>query len=108
MKSNFILPVIVVAGLLFVNFPINQVKGQTTQSKTEKQQGVKYTCPNHPEVVQDHPGTCPKDGMKLVEKKDMPNGNKHSTNDSTKMMMQHDNNKMMHDSTAMKNGKMKM
>ena len=28
-----------------------------------------YTCPHHPEVVQDKPGNCPKCGMKLVEKK---------------------------------------
>lgn len=26
-----------------------------------------YTCPMHPEVQQDKPGTCPKCGMKLVE-----------------------------------------
>ncbi len=30
---------------------------------------IQYTCPMHPEVVQDHPGSCPKCGMKLVEKK---------------------------------------
>ncbi|MGH8105744.1 MAG: heavy metal-binding domain-containing protein, partial [Arenimonas sp.] len=27
--------------------------------------GTKYTCPMHPEIVQDHPGTCPKCGMAL-------------------------------------------
>jgi len=32
-----------------------------------------YTCPMHPEVVQDHPGKCPKCGMDLVPKK--PSGN---------------------------------
>lgn len=30
---------------------------------------MKYTCPMHPEVVQDAAGDCPKCGMKLVEKK---------------------------------------
>lgn len=28
-----------------------------------------YTCLMHPEVIQDHPGNCPKCGMKLVEKR---------------------------------------
>lgn len=32
-------------------------------------QAHQYTCPHHPEVVQDKPGTCPKCNMKLVEKK---------------------------------------
>ena len=32
-------------------------------------QAVQYTCPMHPEVVQDKPGNCPKCGMKLVIKK---------------------------------------
>jgi hypothetical protein len=30
--------------------------------------GATYTCPMHPEVVQDHPGTCPKCGMTLKVK----------------------------------------
>ncbi|BBL80351.1 hypothetical protein RxyAA322_22050 [Rubrobacter xylanophilus] len=33
---------------------------ETLHTKTE------YTCPMHPEVVQDEPGTCPKCGMDLV------------------------------------------
>ena len=28
-------------------------------------EGVTYTCPMHPEVLQDHPGACPKCGMAL-------------------------------------------
>jgi hypothetical protein len=28
-----------------------------------------YTCPMHPEIVRDRPGTCPSCGMKLVPKK---------------------------------------
>ena len=37
--------------------------------KSEEAGRVQYTCPMHPEVVQDKPGNCPKCGMKLVEKK---------------------------------------
>jgi hypothetical protein len=29
---------------------------------------VVYTCPMHPEVIRDKPGTCPKCGMALVKK----------------------------------------
>lgn len=29
---------------------------------------IKYTCPMHPEIVTNKPGTCPKCGMDLVEK----------------------------------------
>ena len=39
--------------------------GQATNAATAT---VQYTCPMHPEVVQDKPGKCPKCGMELVEK----------------------------------------
>lgn len=29
-----------------------------------------YSCPMHPEVISDKPGSCPKCGMNLVERKD--------------------------------------
>jgi hypothetical protein len=32
----------------------------------EQEKKHKYTCPMHPEVITDHPGNCPKCGMKLV------------------------------------------
>jgi hypothetical protein len=32
------------------------------------QKDKKYTCLMHPEVQSDQPGSCPKCGMKLVEK----------------------------------------
>src|SRR3972149_3442132 len=28
--------------------------------------GTRYTCPMHPEIVQDGPGSCPKCGMALI------------------------------------------
>jgi hypothetical protein len=43
------------------------------EHKHEKKQ--KYTCLMHPEVVKEHPGNCPKCGMKLVPMKE----NKRST-----------------------------
>ena len=45
---------------------------ETASSQSQSQSGtnaVQYTCPMHPDVVQDKPGTCPKCGMALVEKK---------------------------------------
>jgi Cu+-exporting ATPase len=33
--------------------------------KAGEPEGTSYTCPMHPEVVQDKPGTCPKCGMEL-------------------------------------------
>jgi hypothetical protein len=38
--------------------------GHEQEQEQEKRQ--KYTCTMHPEVVMDHPGNCPKCGMKLV------------------------------------------
>lgn len=99
MKSKFLFPVILVAGLMLVNFSFYPVYGQTQQNKQVKQHTVMYTCPMHPEIVQDHPGNCPKCGMKLVEKKDMSNGDMHQAHDSTNM--KHDHMKMMHDSSMM-------
>src|SRR5439155_25996509 len=36
----------------------------------EQEKKQKYTCPMHPEVITEHPGNCPKCGMKLVPKKE--------------------------------------
>ena len=40
-----------------------------TESKTTEQEmaQTQYTCPMHPEVVQNEPGKCPQCGMTLVE-----------------------------------------
>jgi hypothetical protein len=42
--------------------------------KAGKQPGTIYTCPMHPEVTSDKPGSCPKCGMRLVAKE--PEGKK--------------------------------
>ena len=44
-------------------------------------QQQKYTCPMHPEIVQDKPGNCPKCGMNLIpvkERMEKPNSHHHS------------------------------
>lgn len=44
--------------------------GSTTPLPATTQSAVIYTCPMHPEVLSDKPGSCPKCGMRLVVKKD--------------------------------------
>src|ERR1700720_1830135 len=36
----------------------------TVQEKSD----IKYTCPMHPQILEDHPGSCPICGMALVKK----------------------------------------
>jgi len=118
MKSKFLFKVILVAGFMLVNFSVYQVYGQSTNEQPTKQQTSVYTCPMHPEVIQDHPGNCPKCNMKLVKKMDMPEGEMHQANDSTNMRqgdknMMHDSDNMekesmMKDSTSSKQGNMDM
>ena len=40
------------------------------EQEQEQEQTQKYTCTMHPEVITDHPGNCPKCGMKLVPLKE--------------------------------------
>src|SRR5207248_317582 len=43
-------------------------KSQATATASPAPPGTIYTCPMHPEVEQDHPGSCPKCGMALEPK----------------------------------------
>jgi heavy metal-binding protein len=86
------------AGMIEPNRPANDyaqeqehppsVAAATSGAAGEHEKIQKYTCPMHPEVITDHPGNCPKCGMKLVpltEKKrrtsnvqhPMPNNESH-------------------------------
>ena len=38
------------------------------QAATQAKSDVKYTCPMHPQILEDHPGSCPICGMTLVKK----------------------------------------
>ena len=58
--------------------PLSRNDGPVSQTVAAEEQtcnddsctlpGVEYTCPMHPEIVQDHPGSCPKCGMALEVK----------------------------------------
>jgi hypothetical protein len=63
----------------------------TQNTTTERKQ---YTCVMHPEVVQDHPGKCPKCGMELVavskeEKRPTPNAQRPTPNAQMPHPMHH-------------------
>lgn len=62
--KNIISTFIIICSVLL--FSCNS-KVKQEQSVTEK---VKYTCPMHPQIVEDHPGTCPICGMDLVKVQD--------------------------------------
>ena len=66
MKNKLILPMLIALALTVASFGITGCKKSGTEGNGDH--AHQYTCPMHPEVVQDAPGTCPKCGMKLVEK----------------------------------------
>jgi hypothetical protein len=49
---------------------LNRPASEHDYEEKHEHEKQKYTCPMHPEVVTDHPGNCPKCGMKLVPWKD--------------------------------------
>src|SRR5436190_19860410 len=82
-------------GAVDPNRPHAEQEQEHEQEKGKKQ---KYTCPMHPELVVDHPGNCPKCGMKLVpktEKKSQTPNVQHPTN-SEHMMHHGDDMAMPH------------
>jgi Heavy metal binding domain len=62
------------------DYPRSQNYGVAGEHEHEHDGKQKYTCPMHPEVVLNHPGNCPKCGMKLVPVKQ----NKRRTSNSDK------------------------
>ncbi len=71
---------------------------------------MQYTCLMHPEVVQDHPGKCPKCGMELVpvgkkEKHPTPNAQPSTLNAQMSHAMHHHNHQR-HEGHAMDEMKM--
>src|ERR1043166_9969570 len=71
----------------------------------EQETRQRYTCRMHPEVITDHPGNCPKCGMKLVPKAEdkRPTSNSaHTMHDANGMEMpQHEHGGHDHEAMQM-------
>jgi len=65
MKGIKIIPIGLLAIAMLVNACSNPKP--TTVAATAKND-IKYTCPMHPQISEDHPGNCPICGMTLVKK----------------------------------------
>ncbi len=73
MKKIFLVAVVLLSfAFVFTACNSNDNKENTSTSTDKKEQLAKdemYTCTMHNEVMSDHPGECPKCGMKLVKQK---------------------------------------
>src|SRR5271165_2102642 len=49
----------------FVADPVKYLRGAKAEAPQSINRAAEYVCPMHPEVVSDHPGSCPKCGMAL-------------------------------------------
>jgi hypothetical protein len=67
-KSLLIIGFALFAVTMFNSCGSNSTKEKSAPAKEEVAK-VQYTCPMHPEIITDKPGSCPKCGMTLVEKK---------------------------------------
>lgn len=68
MKKNLlIMSFILFSAVIFSSCGQSPVKEKAAAEKEVAK--VQYTCPMHPEIITDKPGTCPICGMDLVEKK---------------------------------------
>jgi len=56
-------------GFLAVVFAVSACTNHKQATvKVQAKSDVKYTCPMHPQIMEDHPGSCPICGMTLVKK----------------------------------------
>src|SRR5438876_465468 len=86
-------------GAIDLNRPLHEHDYEQEQEYGKTQ---KYTCPMHPEVVTDHPGNCPKCGMKLVPlKKDERSTPKNREQAPKVQRSTSSSDYMMHDGTEM-------
>ena len=87
LKKSLVYPVIFIGLIIAVTTTVAQ--SHTQKKPPEEQQEAQYTCPMHPEVVQDKPGKCPKCGMDLVMKENKSKEMMHSKGDTARMQCGH-------------------
>ena len=68
MKSKYISVALLTLTLAVPSLLSTGCKHMDDDDKRGEMHVHRYTCPHHPEVVQNTPGTCPKCGMKLEHK----------------------------------------
>jgi hypothetical protein len=59
--------------------PTSAVRFAEWTSSKSRKKAVEYTCPMHPEIVQNEPGNCPICGMDLVPKPSKDNDHEDET-----------------------------
>src|SRR5436309_5220957 len=64
-KNIFIAVFVIVGSFIFFGSCKNKKTIATVESSSKKQL---WTCPMHPEIIRDKPGSCPICGMELVKK----------------------------------------
>ncbi|HEY9535044.1 MAG TPA: HlyD family efflux transporter periplasmic adaptor subunit [Mucilaginibacter sp.] len=57
-----------ILAVIVFGFTACQQKQKPAAVTVAKTSDVKYTCPMHPQIMEDHPGSCPICGMTLVKK----------------------------------------
>ncbi len=69
MKKNYIVKLLFVVFIAVVGFiSCNSKTGGKEENHQHDETAQEYTCPMHPKIVEDKPGSCPICGMELVPK----------------------------------------
>ena len=72
MKKKNLINSIILIGVFFLASAHASAQATRSEKKAECSKVTQYTCPMHPEVVQNEPGKCPKCGMELAKKEYKP------------------------------------
>jgi P-type Cu+ transporter len=66
--------------------PYFYLSGNAQKARKKEASGTQYTCPMHPEIIQDKPGSCPKCGMALEPVSGVSDEPNHELTDFTRRL----------------------